>query len=139
MELTNEQMQVIKRTWGIFRRMDPQLVGDVFYSKLFMQYPGVRHMFPKNMEEQYVKLLDMLTLIVARLENIDKLTDEIIALAKRHVDYGVKEEHYVAIGDALLWTLQQGLGKDWSYKEAEAWTTCYGMLSNAMIVASGYK
>jgi hypothetical protein len=32
------------------------------------------------------------------------------ALAKRHVGYGAKAEHYPVVGAALLWTLEKGLG-----------------------------
>ena len=55
------------------------------------------------------------------------------ALAKRHVSYGAKPEHYPVVGAALLWTLEKGLGDAWTSEVAEAWTTVYGTLSGFMI------
>jgi nitric oxide dioxygenase len=136
MGLTLEQIQLVKSSWGPFRRIDPKLVGDVFYSKLFMEHPGLRRLFPKDMDEQYQKLLAMVNLIVGRLNQLDKLTDDISSMARRHVSYGVKAEHYAAVGNALLWTLEQGMGKDWIPEVQQAWMSCYTILSDTMINAS---
>ena len=35
-------------------------------------------------------------------------------LARRHVAYGVQPEHYALVGSALLWTLEQGLGDEFT-------------------------
>jgi hemoglobin-like flavoprotein len=135
--MTAEQTILIKKTWKMFRSIDPALVGDAFYSKLFSDTPALRKMFPKNMNEQYRKLMDMLSTVVARLDNLNELTDDIAAMAQRHVQYGVRPAHYKLVGKALLWTLEQGLGNDWTEEVKEAWITCYTILSETMINASG--
>ena len=137
--MTEKQITIIKKTWKLFRDINPLTVGDTFYSKLFTDNPGLRKMFPKFMNEQYTKLIDMLSTIVARLDHLDDLTDEITAMARRHVQYGVKPEHYRLVGDALLWTLQQGLGNDWNEEVKEAWTKCYTTLAETMIKSSSQQ
>ncbi|HEU5164312.1 MAG TPA: globin domain-containing protein [Chitinophagaceae bacterium] len=137
--MTKEQILLIKKTWGIFREIDPVLIGDVFYSKLFFDMPHLEHLFHTPKEEQSKKLVEMLSVIVGRLDRLEELTEEIKQLAIRHVQYGVKEQHYKAVGVALLWTLQQGLGSDWNEKVKEAWATCFQILSDTMIHASEYK
>jgi hemoglobin-like flavoprotein len=139
MEMTGQQIMVVKRSWGIFRNIDPILVGEVFYGRIFLKAPGIKKMFPVSMEAQYGKIIDMLSLMVARLERMDELTNEISALALRHVQYGVKRGHYEIVGEALLWTLEQGLGRDWTDEVKEAWTSCYTVFSDKMITASNYK
>lgn len=134
--MTDEQIILIKKTWKLFRDINPALVGDTFYAKLFADNPALRKMFPKNMNEQYTKLIDMLSTIVARLDHLGDLTNEITAMARRHVQYGVKPEHYRLVGNALLWTLEQGLGKDWTQEIKEAWSECYTTLADTMIKAS---
>jgi len=116
--------------------MDPAVIGDAFYSKLFSYNPSLRKMFPSNMSHQYQKLMDMINTIIARLDKLDDLTNEISAMAQRHVRYGVRPAHYKLVGNALLWTLKQGLGNDWTPEVANAWTKCYALLSEAMILAS---
>ena len=134
--MTEEQIILIKKTWKLLRSIDPGLVGGTFYSKLFTDHPPLRRMFPANMEQQYQKLMDMLSTIVARLEKLDDLTGEIAAMASRHAGYGVRPAHYKMVGAALLWTLEQGLGNDWTPEVKHAWTECYTILANTMINAS---
>lgn len=137
--MTQEQVSLVKKTWSIFREIDPVLVGDVFYSKLFFDMPHLEHLFHTSKEEQAKKLVEMLSTIVGRLDNLNDLTEEIKQLAIRHVQYGVKEHHYKSVGTALLWTLQQGLGRDWNNEVSDAWASCFQVLSATMINASGYK
>jgi len=137
--MTKEQILLVKKTWSIFREIDPVLIGDVFYSKLFFDMPHLEKLFHTPKEQQSRKLIEMLSVIVGRLDSLEELTEEIKQLAIRHVQYGVKEQHYKAVGTALLWTLRQGLGNDWNEKVNEAWATCFQTLSDAMINASGYK
>lgn len=58
------------------------------------------------------------------------------ALGARHVGYGVREEHYATVGAALLWTLEKGLGADFTPAVKSAWTTTYTLLANTMIDAA---
>jgi len=136
LEPSYEQIHIVKTSWKPFRRIDPKLVGDVFYSKLFMEHPSLRKMFSRNMEEQYLKLFDMVNIFIARLSELDRLETDIVLLARRHVQYGVKPEHYSAVGCALIWTIKQGMGRDWVPDVANAWIACYRRLSSIMINAS---
>lgn len=134
--MTMAQIALIKKTWKTFRLLSPNTVGGLFYAKLFADSPALRKMFPANMEQQHQKLMDMLTAIVTRLDKLDELTNDIAAMAQRHVEYGVKPSHYKLVGSALLWTLQKGLGKDWNEEVKNAWTTCYTVLADAMLKGS---
>ena len=127
---------LVKRSWRVFREIDPAVIGDAFYSKLFSYNPSLRKMFPVNMTLQYQKLMDMINTIIARLDKLNELNDEISAMAQRHVQYGVRPGHYKLVGNALLWTLKKGLGNDWTNEVESAWTKCYSLLSDAMILAS---
>jgi hemoglobin-like flavoprotein len=136
--MTDEQIALVKRTWKIFREIDPALIGDVFYSKLFIEVPQVKHLFKTSRDIQSKKLVEMLSTIVGRLDRLDELTEDIKQLALRHVDYGVKVTHYREVGAALLWMLQQGLGADWNKEVEAAWEACYETLASTMIKAAGY-
>lgn len=131
--MTTEQIRLVKKTWKAFRGISPATVGDLFYSKLFSDNPALRKMFPSDMEQQYQKLIDMLNAVVIRLDKLDELNEEIAAMAQRHVEYGVRPAHYKLVGNALLWTLQKGLGKDWTEEVKNAWSTCYKILADTMI------
>jgi len=131
--MTDEQIQLVKKSWKKFRGVNPAVVGDLFYSKLFIDNPSLRKMFPSDMEKQYEKLIDMLNAIVIRLDKLQEMSVEIQAMAQRHVGYGVKPAHYKLVGNALLWTLEKGLGDDWTEDVKAAWTACYTILADTMI------
>jgi hemoglobin-like flavoprotein len=137
--MTGEQILLVKRTWIFFRGLDPVLVGDVFYSKLFLDAPELKPLFHTAKEEQSKKIVDMLSVIVGHLHILDELNEDISQLARRHVHYGVRAHHYKLVGTALLWMLQHGLGQDWNEKVKEAWAACFSILSESMIKASGYS
>ncbi len=130
--MTEEQIALVKKTWRLLRDVDPVLVGNVFYSRLFLDDPSLRSLFKSPMEVQYTKLMATLSLIVARLDRLDELTADIAALAQRHAGYGVKPQHYETVGKALLWTIKNGIGRDWNPAVEEAWKLCYTMLSQTM-------
>lgn len=100
-----------------------------------MDHPELRVMFPKEMDGQHTNLIAKLNILIARLDRLEDLKSDIAALAIRHVSYGVVTQHYAFVGAALLWTLERGLGADWTPEVAEAWQTCYAVLSSAMIQA----
>jgi len=125
--LTKNETALIKKSWGLLRKIDPIVLGDAFYSKLFFDNPELRKMFPEDMEGQCRKLLDMLNTIIERLEKIDELKGDIVAMAKRHEGYGVKPEQYSAVGIALIWTLQKRLGAEWTDEIRSAWVNCYAI------------
>lgn len=137
--MTESEIILVKRSWVMIRSVDPVIVGDLFYSKLFSDQPALRKMFPKEMNEQYTKLLNMINTIIARLDKIDEMTDEIAAMARRHVDYGVRPAHYKKVGKALIWTIKNGLGNDWTPELENAWNKCYNSLMNFMINVSELK
>ena len=68
-----------------------------------------------------------------RLSDLPSILPAASALAKRHVDYGARPEHYPVVGAALLWTLERGLGPQWTSEAASAWTAAYSTLSSFMI------
>jgi nitric oxide dioxygenase len=105
----------------------------MFYNRLFEVAPQVKAMFPADLTEQRRKLMATLAVVVNGLSNLDSVLPAASALARRHVSYGAKPEHYPVVGSALSWTLEKGLGDDWTPEVADAWTAAYGTLSGFMI------
>jgi nitric oxide dioxygenase len=105
----------------------------LFYDRLFEIAPQMSAMFPADMIEQRRKLMAMLAAVVKGLGNLEQVLPAASALAKRHVSYGAKAEHYPVVGAALLWALEKGLGDGWTPEVADAWATAYSTLSCYMI------
>src|SRR5215210_4270065 len=107
--MTTKQIELIKSSWSMVGTIDPVTVGTLFYNRLFELAPEVKSMFRSSIPEQSKKLLAMLGYVVSKLDKLEDVMDEVSKLAQRHVNYGVKDEHYTVVGSALLWTLEKGL------------------------------
>jgi hemoglobin-like flavoprotein len=125
----------IKLVQDSFSKVAPisEQAAVLFYDRLFEVAPAVKAMFPADMTEQRKKLMGTLAVVVNGLTNLEAVLPAASALAKRHVNYGAKPEHYPVVGGVLLWTLEKGLGDAWTPELAEAWTAAYGTLSGYMI------
>jgi nitric oxide dioxygenase len=130
--MTPEQMKTIQDSFAKVKPIAEQAAA-LFYSRLFETAPAVKPLFRGDMTEQGRKLMATLAVVVRGLDKLDSVLPAASALAKRHVDYGVKAADYAPVGAALLWTLEQGLGEQWTPELAAAWTEAYTMLSNFMI------
>ena len=132
--MTPDQITRIEDSWGAVRSMVPELPA-LFYARLFTIDPDVKSLFKGDMAEQGEKLVATLSAVVANLRQMDILGPIAADLAKRHVAYGVQPEHYPAVGEALIWTLNEGTdGLD--RQTTDAWLAAYTALSGAMIAAA---
>lgn len=123
--MTETQILLVKNSWRLLRNLDYALIGDVFYGKLFVDAPQLKHLFKNSIQVQSKKLIEMLNFIVSHLDSMEKLPDDISRLAIRDIKYGFHPADYNAVGNALLWTLRHGLGRDWNEEVKEAWIICY--------------
>ena len=130
--MTPDQVKLVQQS---FAKVAPisETAAVLFYDRLFEIAPAVKAMFPADMTEQRKKLMATLAVVVNGLGNLESILPAASALAKRHVSYGAKAEHYPVVGAALLWTLEKGLGDAWTPDVADAWTAAYGTLSGYMI------
>ena len=130
--MTPEQVRLVQQS---FAQVAPiaDVAASIFYERLFEIAPAVKPLFHGDMAEQRRKLMATLAVVVGGLGNLESVLPAASALAKRHVSYGAKAEHYPVVGSALLWTLEKGLGDGWTPEVAEAWTAAYGTLSGFMI------
>jgi nitric oxide dioxygenase len=130
--MTPDQVKLVQQSFAKVAPISEQ-AAELFYGRLFEVAPTVRAMFPDDMTEQRKKLMATLAVVVNGLTNLEAVLPAASALAKRHVGYGAKAEHYPVVGGALLWTLEKGLGDAWTPETASAWTAAYGALSGYMI------
>ena len=108
------------------------VAADLFYDRLFYLAPSLRRMFPTDMRDQKRKLMVMLAMAVNGLENLDSLAPILIELGARHAGYGVKDAHYKAVGEALIWTLERGLADQFTPEVERAWVRVYLLVAATM-------
>lgn len=107
-----------------------------FYSDLFIKHPEVRDMFPVSMAEQRSHLVDALVKIVAQVDSAAELTVFLQGLGRDHRKFGVLAEHYDAVGDSLLTTLEYFSGPSWTPALAADWGAAYELIGTVMSTAA---
>ena len=125
----------IERVRDSFDRIWPistQTAG-LFYDRLFEIAPEVRPLFRRDIDEQKRKFISTLAVIVGSLDNTTKLVALTDHLARQHGTFGVRPAHYAIVGEALLWSLERGLGDAWTPSVAASWSKAYGVISAFMI------
>lgn len=129
--MTPEQISLVQTSW---QKVVPikDKAAELFYGKLFELDPALKPMFKGDMAEQGRKLMAMINTVVNKLNDLSDIVADVQALGKRHVGYGVKDEHYDTVAAALLWTLGAGLGDAFTNEVKAAWTEAYTILAGAM-------
>ncbi len=125
-----------------------ETAADLFYRRLFELKPEYRPLFGDDMSAQKRKLVRMLAFIVRSLEwreeqwkdDVDPAEDlllVVLALGRRHRDlYKIPPDSYAAVGEALVWTLEQGLGDAFTPPTREVWIRLYTLLASTMQMGS---
>jgi hemoglobin-like flavoprotein len=128
----------IKAVQDSFARIAPDRdhVAAMFYERLFKLDARLKPLFTTDLAEQGRKLMSMLGLIVRSLENVGGLVPVLEAMGERHHSYGVRTEHYDTVGEALLWTLETGLGAGFTAHVRESWATAYRLVSGTMLMGA---
>lgn len=143
---SDAEKNAIRRSWRLCIPI-AETVADLFYRRLFELAPQYRDLFSADMSAQKKKLIRMLAFIVKSMEWSDEQwADEVnpdedlmlvvLALGRRHTHlYRVPKEAYAVVGEALMWTLKQGLGDALDAKTSSAWALLYELLSKTMMMA----
>lgn len=129
--ITEEEIKLVQDSW---EKCIPiaDTAAELFYGKLFELDPSVKPLFKSDIKEQGKKLMTMITTAVRGLSKLDTIVGAVQDMGKRHVGYGVKDEHYDTVGSALIWTLGQGLGDAFTEPVKIAWLKTYTLLATTM-------
>jgi hemoglobin-like flavoprotein len=126
-----EQVYLVRLSWQKVLPIADQAAG-LFYSRLFEIAPETRPLFKGDMRTQGKKLMGMINTVVNGLSEFDQFVPMVQELGRRHAGYGVTEAHYRCVEEALMWTLQQGLGDQFTAEVQTAWRTAYSLLADIM-------
>jgi len=107
--------------------------ATIFYARLFTTAPQLRALFQSDLEEQKQKLIGSLAQIVDFYRVGIDAERYLGRLGRTHRDYGVQKAHFAAVGDALIFTLAQILGSDFTSEIRSAWIAAYEEVSASML------
>jgi hemoglobin-like flavoprotein len=133
----------------------PYMMSDMMLSvvdvwvRLFDLEPEAKAIFgfkggPEALSDEIVKSRRFTTHAKYFIQMIDKalgmlgpdielLTEILLDLGQKHVNYGVKPEYFPSMGRALIHSVQSVLKDNFSEDIKDAWVEVYGALSYDMI------
>ena len=128
MQLSADHIQSIRHTWKYFKNIDPGIFGDAFFTKLFTDNPLLKVEFNGDMSVYYQNLFDFLNMAVARIDRRESLDSAIEDMANRQQTNYLLDLHVSTLENALVWTLQKGMGPEWSDEMENAWKLYFHLL-----------
>jgi hemoglobin-like flavoprotein len=130
--MTPEQAELIRRSfdaiWPVRRKF-----ANLFYRRFYELAPDAQHLFPSDMERQHLKLMDMIAAIVGALDQRELFQSIISHTGRQHARFGVSPMHFVAFGNALIWSLEQQFGSAFTRELRDAWMALYDVVQNKMM------
>jgi hemoglobin-like flavoprotein len=129
--MTPRQIELVQGSW---KKVLPiaDTAAELFYGRLFSLDPSLTPLFKGDMKAQGRKLMAMISTAVNGLARLESIVPAVQDLGRRHVKYGVKDQHYDTVAVALVWTLGQGLGDAFTAEVKEAWAAAYALLAKTM-------
>lgn len=129
--MNTRQIELVQQT---FEQAAPYAsqIADLFYRRLFELDPSLRLLFHGDLNEQGAKLMTVLAFAVRGLHQPNTILDAVRRLGERHIGYGVEADHYTTVGEALLWTLAESFGSEFTSEVREAWAQAYQTLAGVM-------
>ena len=131
--LTAAQKRLVRES---FLKLAPalDLVGQLFYLKLFRLDPAFRARFGTDAKTQGRKFMAAVKLGIIALNHDDGLAPIIKLLGVRYRQMGLKVRDYRTITKALIWTLERSLETKFTPKTKDAWTV---LLTQVTRILSG--
>lgn len=129
--MTPRQVQIVQQS---FQKIAPiaDVAANLFYARLFELDGSLRKLFSGDMKRQGNMLMGMIGAAVRGLSDPNALIPVLTALGRRHTGYGVVDAHYTTVAEALLWTLEQGMGEEFTAETRSAWVAAYTLMSSVM-------
>ena len=134
-QLTADTIAIIKATAPALRQHGVAIT-TAMYKRLFAD-ASIKDMFDQAAQESGEQPKRLAAAILGYAENIDKLQalgGAVERMVQRHVETGVKPEHYPKVAEALLPAIREVLGAEVATDAVlEAWGKAYWFLADILI------
>ncbi|MFC6019281.1 globin domain-containing protein [Plantactinospora solaniradicis] len=123
--------QLLKESWTLVEEQRDKVAG-YFYARMFLTDPGLRTLFPVQMDGQRDRLLEAIVTAVQTIDDPENFDDYLRSLGRDHRKYHVRAEHYDTMGAALMEALRQSVGEQWTVEYDQAWRDAYQAIAERM-------
>jgi len=156
---SQRRVSLVENSWEQVRALGMPTVGGILCRHTLELVPEAKVLFPLDVRRRYrewtaeegeedeeVEVLEsaavrqlfgrIITAVgsaVAGIHDMVQLMPMLTKLGARHINYGVSEDHWKVLGEALDMTLHDVLGDAYTAEVQQAWSLVYGFTSAVMI------
>jgi NAD(P)H-flavin reductase/hemoglobin-like flavoprotein len=123
--------RILKESWVLVEEQREKVSGYL-YAHMFLANPGLRDLFPVQMDGQRDRLLEAIVTAVQTIEDPERLDEYLRSLGRDHRKYHVLPEHYDTMGEALVEALRKCAGEQWTVEYDQAWREAYQVIGDKM-------
>ena len=113
--------------------LDSVETADMFYGRLFETHPELKGRFTGEMKDFGHQPIEIIQVMIAGILSNDAVLPVVRELGNRYREYGVEVADYAAVAEALMWTLEQKLGDEFTPDVRNAWVNFYALIAETMI------
>ncbi|KAK7104844.1 neuroglobin-like isoform X2 [Littorina saxatilis] len=157
LNITDEIKASVRESWALFLQANEdsqQNYGMFIFVKLFAVAPEAYSLFEfveglshedlvdnEKLGWHVKKVTEAISAVVINLDDMDSVVKMLVDLGGRHSAYGIKEEYFVAIKEAVVYALEKALKDKFTEEHRKSWTIVMevvvhlmiqGLLSNSM-------
>jgi nitric oxide dioxygenase len=132
--LDDHTIQIVKSTAPILQEHGETLTIH-FYKRMFAHNPEVAPFFNpahQNAGKQQRALAGAIAAYAANIDNLEVLGGAVELIAQKHASLMIKPEHYPIVGENLLASIREILGKAATDEIIDAWAKAYGFLAEIL-------
>lgn len=132
--LSEQTITIVKATAPVLQQHGVEITTRM-YERLFRN-GEVRALFDHAAQESGEQPRRLAAAILGYAQNVDKLqnlTPVVARMVQRHVETGVKAEHYPLVADALLPAIRDVVGDAATDEVLAAWGEAYWFLADILI------
>lgn len=132
--LSDQTIAIVKATAPLLQKHGVEITTRM-YERLFVN-EEVRDMFDRAAQESGEQPRRLAAAILGYAQNVDKLqnlTPVVARMVQRHVETGVKPEHYPLVANALLPAIRDVAGEAATDEVLAAWGEAYWFLADILI------
>lgn len=143
--LSPAQRQILEETWKAVEASGLLANGMKLFKHIFTICPPAQQMFTKmkdvtfnELEEDEVfrshslQVMETISIAISSLDDVKELTSVLQDLGTAHGPQGLKDAHFDLVGQALVATLEEGLGDNFTPDVKEAYVTFYQFVTQGM-------
>jgi len=138
MTITPEELRMVQTSLDRLRE-DFDRHSTYFYEALFRHAPQLRKMFRDDLTGQGMKFMTTLDVVVQKLDNEEQIAEQYTGLGRAHSRMGIHAADFAPMEEALIETMRNALGDEFTSELEHAWRKAYAVVSSNMIRRGGIE